>query len=239
MRLLDRTFPTPELNLACDEALLDECEGGVGGETLRFWESDQPFVVLGHGNRVRLELNVEACEALGVPILRRCTGGGTVLQGPGCLNYAVILRIGLAPDLQSVTGTNTFVMERHRAALASILGKPIAVQGITDLTVDGRKFSGNAQRRRSHSLLFHGTFLLGLDLERMERLLPRPSRQPDYRAGRPHRDFLTALGLPAEDLKSALAAAWGAQAPPGRAPIARMEQLVRDRYSAAAWTHKF
>jgi lipoate---protein ligase len=238
MKLLDRTFPTPELNLACDEALLEGCENGDGDETLRFWEADRSFVVVGHGNRVAAEVNLETCRALGVPVLRRCSGGGAVLQGPGCLNYAVILRIDREPGLQSVTRTNAFVMGCQRAALASILPGRVQVQGFTDLTLDGRKFSGNAQRRKRGCVLFHGTLLLRLDISLLERLLPRPTRQPDYRADRPHREFLQALGLPADSVKAALREAWGAHESLEPPPTRLTERLARDRYSTPAWNFK-
>ena len=93
MKYLDRTLGTPQENLACDEALLEVCEEGSADEILRFWEPRQHFVVLGYSNKVRAEANLDTCRALDVPILRRCSGGGTVLQGPGSLNYALILRI--------------------------------------------------------------------------------------------------------------------------------------------------
>src|SRR5262245_61180745 len=86
MNLLDLTLPTPAENLACDEALLDAAEAGESDEVLRFWEPKQLFVVVGYANKVVTEVNVSACESCGVPILRRCSGGGTVLQGLGCLN---------------------------------------------------------------------------------------------------------------------------------------------------------
>src|SRR3989442_12866689 len=121
MKLLDLTFPTAEENLAFDEALLDWCDEGAGPAVLRFWEPQQPFVVVGYSNRVERDVNVAACREGGIPILRRCSGGGAVLQGPGCLNYALVLRIDYNPALQTVTGTNRFVMERNRPALEKLL----------------------------------------------------------------------------------------------------------------------
>src|SRR5689334_4783234 len=97
MKLLDLTLPTPEENLACDEALLDRCDEGVGPAVLRFWQPQQYFVVVGYSNRVEREVNQEVCQARGIPILRRCSGGGAVLQGAGCLNYSLILRIDSDP----------------------------------------------------------------------------------------------------------------------------------------------
>ena len=89
VNLLDLTLSTPAENLAADEALLDEREATAGEPVLRLWESPEHFVVVGYSNRVGTEVNEPACRARGIPILRRCSGGGTVLQGPGCLNYAL------------------------------------------------------------------------------------------------------------------------------------------------------
>jgi len=132
VKILDLTLPTPAENLACDEALLDLCENECV-EILRFWESRQPFVVVGYGNHVASEVNVDECRRRGVPIHRRCSGGGTVVQGPGCLNYNLTLRIPEEGPLTNVTGTNEFVMERNRAALEGLLGASVSVQGHTDL----------------------------------------------------------------------------------------------------------
>jgi lipoate-protein ligase A len=235
MNCLDLTLPTPAENLACDEALLDVAERGGAGEVLRFWESTTHFVVLGYGNQVKDEVNIEACRAAGIPILRRCSGGGTVVQGPGCLNYSLVLNSDENSALGSISSTNRFVMERHRQALALLLGQRVTVEGHTDLAVGDLKFSGNAQRRKRHWLLFHGTFLLDFDLERIEKLLFLPSRQPEYRQGRSHAAFLTRLQLTSDRIKSALREAWDANAPSARPPEAQIAQLVADKYSRDEW----
>ena len=239
MRLLDLSFSTPEQNLACDEVLLDCAEADEGEETLRFWEPARPFVVLGHSNRLEREVDASTCERLGIPVLRRCSGGGTVLQGPGCLNYALILRLGTTPTLASVTQANHFIMGRHRDALSALLREPVEVEGVTDLAVAGRKFSGNAQRRKRHFLLFHGTFLLNLDLTLMEQVLPLPSRQPEYREQRRHQDFLRNLHVGAGAVKEALRACWQAKLPLASKPLQRIEGLAQTKYSQPTWTLKF
>src|ERR1043165_5440556 len=110
MNLCDLTLPTPEENLACDEALLNLCEAGEQGEILRFWESSRYFVALGYGNRVSSEVNLAFCRQHTSPVLRRCTGGGTDLQAPGCLSYALILRSDGLEALQSIPATNDFIL---------------------------------------------------------------------------------------------------------------------------------
>src|SRR5262245_40949097 len=102
MTCLELTLPTAAENLACDEALLDLCEDHGADEILRFWEPRNYFVVLGYGNKAAAEVDLEACAAEKIPVLRRCSGGGTVLQGPGCLNYALILRIDDGGPLQNI-----------------------------------------------------------------------------------------------------------------------------------------
>ena len=116
MKLLDLTLPSPAENLACDEMLLDAAEAGDGGEILRFWEPREHFVVVGYANKVATEVNVAACEARGIPVLRRCSGGGTVVQGPGCLNYTLVLRITADGPLHNIGIANQFIMRQNRAA---------------------------------------------------------------------------------------------------------------------------
>ena len=252
MKLLDLTLPTPAENLACDEALLDSCEDESGGEILRFWEPREHFVVVGYANKVATEVNVPACAAAGAPILRRCSGGGTVLQGPGCLNYSLILKITAGEDLASITSANRFIMERNCTALEAEVRsqKPeagISVSGHTDLTHVTRhlslsakkKFSGNAQRRKKHFLLFHGTFLLHCDLSLMEKFLQLPTQQPDYRQNRSHTDFLTNLNLAADPVKRALRKAWQSDERLQNPPRERIQLLSRDKYVTKKWNFKF
>lgn len=239
MKCFDQTFDTPQENLACDEALLDWCEDGFGDEILRFWEPRQHFVVLGYSNKARAEVNLDSCRALGIPVLRRCSGGGTVLQGPGCLNYAFILKIQSGSPLEGITEANTFIMNRNREALNSLLDGNVLIQGYTDLTMNGRKFSGNSQRRKRRCLLFHGSFLLDLDLDLVEQALQVPAKQPQYRRARSHKDFLINLQIAPAKIKEAMKQVWSAHEPLEDFGENRIPQLVEEKYSTDAWNFKF
>jgi lipoate-protein ligase A len=243
MKLLDLTLPSSAENLACDEALLNWCEAGDGGEILRFWEPREHFVVVGYTNRVATEVNVGACEARGIPILRRCSGGGTVVQGPGCLNYTLILRITANGPLHNIGVANQFILRQNRTAIATLNSQSstlnVAIRGHTDLAIGERKFSGNAQRRRKHFLLFHGTLLLIFDLVLVSKLLPMPSKQPEYREHRAHADFLTNLNMPAEKVKAVLRLAWKAEEPLKNPPLEKIMALAREKYATREWNFKF
>jgi len=271
MKLLDLTLASPAENLACDEALLDWCEAGAGEEVLRFWEPQEYFVVVGYANKVATEVNVAAGEARGIPVLRRCSGGGTVLQGPGCLNYTLILKIEAAGPFRNISSANQIIMERNRAALEDLLARSsrrkeaqipsplsrksgqslltsaateqiqdrqVVVCGHTDLTIEGLKFSGNSQRRHRRFLLFHGTFLVDLDITLVEALLSPPSKQPDYRRNRSHGDFLMNLNVPPASVRAALTHAWKATAPLVDFPRGQIEILAREKYATLGWTFR-
>jgi len=240
LKRLDPHLPTPAENLAVDEALLDRCEAGEGAETLVFWEPATTFVVVGYANKAATEVNLAACEKQGVPVFRRCSGGGTVVQLPGGLNYSLVLRITETGPTRNITAANQFIMEKNRAAIAELLpAAEISVRGHTDLCVGDLKFAGNSQRRRKKFLLFHGTLLLDCDLACIGELLLMPTLQPDYRASRPHSDFVTNLKLPAEQVKAALAKAWDANEPAPALPAETISRLVAEKYSVNSWNLKF
>ncbi len=199
---------TPPQLLALDEAALDHVEEHGGPGLLWFWESPSHWVVVGYGQSIAREVHVEACNRDNIPVYRRCSGGGTVVQGPGCLNYGLALPIGLDPDLESITGANRWIMERQRRALAGLLPGNVTIEGHTDLALDGRKFSGNAQRRKRSALLFHGTFLHRFELPLISRWLAFPSAQPGYRSSRDHLDFVTNTELDPQAIRTALQAEW-------------------------------
>ena len=234
-------MPSPAGNLALDEALLEACDAGEGPEVLRFWEPDSVFVVVGYANSTSRESNVETCVREGVPVLRRCSGGGTVVQMPGVLNYNLVLRIQETGPLSTVPGTNRFVMERVRSAFDALPGLAgrISVRGITDLCLGDRKVMGNAQRRKKAALVFHGSLLLTADLGKISHLLPMPSHQPDYRGNRSHGEFCTNLETPVAAVKKALCAEWKAELPLEVLPSDRMAHLMESRYGRAEWHRKF
>jgi lipoate---protein ligase len=238
MELLDLALDTPAEQLACDQALLDACDVEGGTEVLRFWESSQPFIVLGYADAALTEVDLDACRARGIPVLRRCSGGGTVLQGPGCLNYTLILRTTAEGALSTITGTTAYVMQRHAAALQPFVSGTITIGGYSDLIIDGMKFSGNAQRRALRSVLVHGTFLLDFDIASVEGLLRMPSRQPAYRRSRPHGAFMINIPVSREKIRSALASAWQARTTQQNAPTDRIRSLARERYITDEWTFR-
>jgi lipoate---protein ligase len=244
MRWAEWQSKKPEELVAMEEALLDALDAAEAPEELLlFWEPPIPFVVLGYFNRVGTEVNAEACARDGVPVLRRVSGGGAVLQMPGSVSYALFLRLDRRPELSAIDAANRLILARNADAVNALLDKssPAAgPKGLTDLCLGEKKCSGNAQRRKRRTILFHGTFLLKPNFEAVESYLKMPSLEPDYRRNRPHRDFLTHLPVSADALKTALRKSWSADSPyVYPLPVDSALDLAQTRYTNPTWSNKY
>jgi lipoate-protein ligase A len=236
MQFLDLTLPSLEENLALDEALLLQAEES-GGEWLRLWEWPTCAVVLGAAGRLSEDINETTCLADDVPIVRRASGGGTVLLGRGCLLFSLVLRYERAAELTQILPSYRYILGRIRAALAT-LAPDLEVAGTSDLAVAGRKVSGNSQQRKRRHLLHQGTLLYDFDLERIGHYLRFPQRQPDYRAGRTHGEFLANLRLSRDELKGRLRELWEARGAMEIWPKEAVERLLVDKYTRVEWIRR-
>jgi len=179
-----------ERELAEDQRMLDAASAGASA-SFRTWTTAQPTVVVGKAVVVEHEVNVELCRAHGIEIVRRQSGGRSVWIGPGTLQYAFALPYALSSELNAITTSKRFCNRMLLAALE--VAAQVNEDASGDLVVDTRKVGGLALRRVRNAMLLHGTLLTGADLALIDRVLLHPGREPAYRHGRPHRDFLANL----------------------------------------------
>jgi len=178
----------PREHLARDAACFEVLEAGTAGETCGVWESPGLAVVVGRFGDIAREVDEGACRTDKVPIIRRISGGGAVVIGPGCLNYSFVLSLDRRPELRGVDHSYDVIL----GWVTDALGIPgVRRAGASDLAIGERKIGGSAQRRGRRALLHHGTILYAFDAALMERYLKTPPRQPVYRAQRSHRGFVT------------------------------------------------
>jgi lipoate-protein ligase A len=241
LHFLDANLPTASENVALDEALLVEAEERGGPSLLRVWELDHLAVVLGASCRLSENVRLEACRADGVEVARRSSGGGTVVIGPGALNFSVLLPTDAEDDLKNVDTAQRYVLARTLEALKRE-GVPTAeMLGSGDLTLEGRKFSGSAQRRLRRHVLIHASILYDFPLEAIARYTLMPPRQPNYREDRPHAQFVTNLPLPRDRLLAALKAAWLPGDHPealAEVPEAMLRLLLESKFTKVGWIER-
>ena len=129
--------------------------------------------------------------------------------GPGALNVTVVSPIASLPEAErSVDRAQRWVLERIGRALTA-KGPDVVMHGSGDLTLDGRKFSGSAQRRLRTHLMIHASILYDFDLGAIDRYTLMPPRQPSYRADRSHADFVGNLPLSRAAIVRAVGGFWG------------------------------
>jgi lipoate---protein ligase len=236
MRYLDLTLPTPEENLALDEALLLAAES-AGGEVLRLWEWPSPAVVLGSGCKLNDDVDQAACLNDNVPVLRRSSGGGTVLLGTGCLLYSLVLDTAGAAELVNIRRSYAYILARVARALAPV-APGAEICGVSDLAINGRKFSGNAQQRKQRYILHHGTLLYAFDTAIVGRFLLQPPRQPEYRANREHADFLMNLPSSSAEIAIRLRNEWLAADEGSDWPRDQVVRLTAEKYVKRDWVER-
>jgi lipoate-protein ligase A len=190
----------PRENLQLDDDLLSR-----GEPLLRIWESGIECVVLGRSGIPERDVHLEQCRQTGVPVLRRSSGGGAVVLGSGCLNYSLIIPLSMQPECRDVRFSFEWIVRRMIRALA-VPG--LSCQPPSDIALHDRKISGNAQRRTQDAILHHGTLLYAFDAARAELFLKSPAREPSYRAGRSHLEFLGNLPLGREEITHRLQQEW-------------------------------
>ena len=177
-------------NMAIDEALWLGRRAGTSPPTLRCFAWAPPTVSLGYGQPLDREVNVAACERLGVGLVRRPTGGSAIYHdGPEReLTYCVTARaddLGVAADLLETYHWIARALVRGLRALgapadivpvapaaAAIPAFCFARAGSYEIEVAGRKLVGSAQRRQGADFLQHGAVLLGVDESRLRSLFP-------------------------------------------------------------------
>jgi len=243
MKLLSLSLTSPEhdpaANVALDEALLESAEAGNhADETLRLWLPDSPVVVIGRSSKIREEVNLEFCSENGVPVFRRSSGGASIVTAPGCLMYAVLLSYQKRPQLRMLDQAHEFVMRQMQEALRFI-GVDSEFQGTCDLTIDDRKISGNALRCKKQWMIYHGTMICqSMDTSLISNCLRSPQRQPEYRGGRSHEDFVARIPVSTTQLAGSIAETWDATETLDAWPAELTRQLVKTKYTTQAWNYK-
>lgn len=236
---------TAQLELARDEAMLVWADSIVENEDanqptelFRTWGFERPTVVLGRSSKIDEEVDREFCRSRSIEVLRRCTGGASVVGGPGCLMYSVVIATPSDGGLRKIDVAHDYVMQRVLSAVQTQM--PTAERlGICDLTLREKKFSGNSLRVARHHLLYHGTILLSSDLALVARCLDHAPRQPEYRRGRDHGEFITNTGLDKSILIDSLVESFEATDSAKPELYAAIEtvatELLASRYDDSSW----
>jgi len=172
-----------------DEAVLDRVRNDDVA-CVRVYRYPETAAVLGRGSKPEVELELDALANDGIPVLRRRGGGCAVVLDPGNLVVTVTLPL---PGVGRVTSSFDAISRWLIAALDACGLAGVERKGVSDLVLGDRKIGGSCIYRTKGLLHYATTLLVDPDLDLLERYLAHPPREPEYRRGRRHRDFVTTL----------------------------------------------
>ncbi len=154
------------------------------------WIPHERCIVLGNSNKIYEAIWEENVEKDKIPVIKRPTGGQTVLLSPNMLAISIIRNSkNIGPSRQYFFEYNKKIIE----ILQKFDITDIKVQGISDITLQGKKIVGSAMYRNSQRIFFHAVLNISENSETIERYLKMPASTPAYRQGRNHVEFVTSL----------------------------------------------
>jgi lipoate-protein ligase A len=155
------------------------------------WEPEETAVVVGYSQTPSAEAHLTNCENDGIAVIKRRGGGGAVVLMPGvlCLTFAFLSSASISPYyfFRRINGFLIDALERYFCIAE------LDQRGISDIAIDGKKVLGCSIFKSRNLFFYQGSLLVKPELQLISRYLLHPSKEPDYRRGRPHSDFVTSL----------------------------------------------
>jgi lipoate-protein ligase A len=163
-------LPT-HLNVALDEVLTEEVGAGRRNPTLRFWDWEEPSVVIGSFQSVRNEIHPDGVARHGITVVRRISGGGAMFMEAGnCITYSLYLPQTLVDGI-SFADSYAFLDAWVMAALEK-LGISAFYVPLNDIATEQGKIGGAAQKRLANGgMLHHVTMSYDIDADKMVEVL--------------------------------------------------------------------
>lgn len=162
-------------NMAIDWAVLKASSEGLVPPTVRFYTWKPSAISIGYFQSLEEEIDIDMCKKLGVDYVRRITGGGAVYHEHE-LTYSIVISESHPMIPRNIMKSYACICGALIKGLEHI-GIYSEYSPINDILVDGRKISGNAQTRKSRTVLQHGTILIDVDVDKMFSLLRVPSEK--------------------------------------------------------------
>lgn len=238
MLYIPNEFQDPHYNLALEEYILKEKK--FTETCIMLWQNE-PSIIIGRFQNTIEEINVEYVNKHSIHVVRRISGGGAVYHDLGNLNFTFIeSRDSHDIDFQKYTGPIIKALGK--------LGINAENSGRNDITIEGRKFSGNAQYKYRDKILHHGTILYDSRLDNVQEALNVKSEKIESKGIKSVRSRVTNISeymkepVPIKEFKKHLLTQLFDDSPIREYrltlnDIERVECLMVDKYMTWEWNY--
>lgn len=161
MKYIKTNWENPYYNMAFEEYLINE----MPADDYVFFYIHKPSIIVGKHQNTIEEINKSFVDDNGIIVSRRLSGGGAVYHDEGNLNYSFVLQAGKEDVNNFKKFTQPIILALEK------IGVKAELNGRNDITIDGKKFSGNAQFARRNRLLHHGTLLFDSQMANLGKAL--------------------------------------------------------------------
>lgn len=154
------------------------------------WQPDKIYLILGQSNTIGESLNNEQVEKDEVAVYKRPSGGQTVILTANTLVISTTITAikFVNPDIYFKTINNLIISILQNAGIKNLL-----LKGISDIAIGEKKIMGSAIYRNHQKVFYHSVLNVAEKTDLMEKYIKHPIKEPDYRLGRPHADFVTSI----------------------------------------------
>lgn len=173
-------YDLPDISILESPAQFDSC----------VWQPDGTYIVLGRANEE--EFSVFSGKAIedNIRVCKRPSGGESVVLTPNMIVFSLKINI-----IKLSRPRNIFkIINDHLISSFNEIGiNNLDSRGISDLSINNRKILGSSMYLKNNILFYHAVLNVKENISIISKYLKHPKREPDYRAGRDHKEFVTSI----------------------------------------------
>ena len=154
------------------------------------WHPDDRLIILGRSNNPEAALNIEEVKNDNIKVYKRPSGGQTVILTPNTIVISVKVKIGNELNTQKYFKE---INDKIMKALSELGVQNLSMKGISDISIGNKKILGSSIYLRKNTVFYHAVLNISESVDVMSKYLKHPTKEPDYRKGRSHKEFVTSL----------------------------------------------
>ena len=162
----------------------------IDATSVKVWIPKKTCLVLGRSNDPEGSLHIQNIISDNIPVYKRPSGGETVILTPSTVVISIVFQ---QANFRGGRSYFDIINNRIKILLEELGIKNVELEGISDIALNDVKILGSALYQNKEVVFYHAVLNISESAELMERYIKHPTREPDYRKNRKHREFVTSL----------------------------------------------